>query len=63
MIGLDDKHPDLAGMEWTNTREIPGNNIDDDKNGFIDDVHGWNFAGGKDGRNIIDETFEAIREY
>jgi len=56
--GLDDKHPDLAGMEWTNIKEIPGNNIDDDKNGFVDDVHGWNFIG-----NAKHETFEALREY
>lgn len=56
--GVDDKHPDLAGMEWTNTKEIAGNNIDDDKNGFVDDVHGWNFVG-----NLKDGTFEEIREY
>src|SRR5450432_2432400 len=56
--GLDDKHPDLAGMEWTNKKEIPGNNIDDDNNGFVDDVHGWNFTG-----NLGSETFEEVREY
>src|SRR6266581_2350452 len=37
-------HPDLASQIYTNTREIPGNGIDDDGNGFIDDVHGWDFA-------------------
>jgi len=37
-------HPDLASGIWTNPREIPDNGIDDDGNGFIDDVHGWNFA-------------------
>ena len=56
--GLDDKHPDLAGMEWTNKKEIPGNNIDDDHNGFVDDVHGWNFTA-----NLSTETFEEVREY
>lgn len=56
--GLDDTHPDLEGMEWTNKKEIPGNNIDDDNNGYVDDVHGWNFAG-----NLKEETFEEIREY
>src|SRR5262249_36448579 len=36
-------HPDLAANMWTNPGEIPGNNIDDDGNGFIDDVQGWDF--------------------
>src|SRR5581483_6989132 len=36
-------HPDLAGNLWTNAGEIPGNGIDDDGNGYIDDVHGWDF--------------------
>ena len=36
-------HPDIANQIWTNTGEIPNNNIDDDNNGFVDDVHGWNF--------------------
>ena len=42
--GVDVNHPDLAGNIWTNTREIPGNAIDDDQNGYIDDVRGWNFV-------------------
>ena len=37
-------HPDLAANAWVNQREIPGNNIDDDDNGFVDDVNGWNFV-------------------
>ncbi|NOY53837.1 MAG: S8 family serine peptidase [Deltaproteobacteria bacterium] len=41
--GIDYTHPDLAGNIWTNPNEIPGNGIDDDGNGFIDDVHGWDF--------------------
>ena len=36
-------HPDLANQIWTNPGEIAGNNIDDDQNGYIDDIHGWNF--------------------
>lgn len=32
---------------WVNTKEIPGNGIDDDGNGYVDDIHGWNFQGGK----------------
>ncbi|MCX7599447.1 MAG: S8 family serine peptidase [Armatimonadetes bacterium] len=37
-------HPDLAGKIWKNAGEIAGNRIDDDSNGFVDDIHGWNFA-------------------
>ncbi len=43
--GVKLNHPDLVGKIWTNPREIPDNGIDDDKNGFIDDVHGWDFVG------------------
>src|SRR5690606_5383822 len=43
--GVDIEHEDLKNVIWTNEGEIPGNNIDDDKNGFVDDVHGWNFLG------------------
>jgi subtilisin family serine protease len=42
--GIDYLHPDLAANIWTNPGEIPGNGIDDDHNGFIDDIHGWDFA-------------------
>lgn len=42
--GVDVTHPDLADSIWTNPREIPGNGIDDDNNGYVDDVHGWNFC-------------------
>lgn len=41
--GVDYNHPDLAANMWTNTAEIPGNGIDDDNNGFTDDVHGYDF--------------------
>lgn len=42
--GIDYNHPDLKDNMWVNTREIPGNGVDDDNNGYIDDVHGWNAA-------------------
>jgi len=42
--GLDLEHPDLQGNVWINAREIAGNGVDDDDNGFIDDIHGWNFS-------------------
>lgn len=41
--GIDYLHPDLAENIWTNPNEIPGNEIDDDENGYIDDIHGWDF--------------------
>jgi subtilisin family serine protease len=41
--GIDRAHPDLQGNLWTNPDEIPGNGIDDDNNGYVDDVHGWDF--------------------
>jgi subtilisin family serine protease len=44
--GMNYTHPDLAANIWTNPGEIPGNGIDDDGNGYIDDVHGWDFVDG-----------------
>ena len=61
--GIDTAHEDLKPILWTNPKEIPGNGIDDDKNGYIDDVHGWNFIGGKDGRNVKEDSYEAARVY
>lgn len=59
--GVDFNHEDLKDVMWTNPGEIPGNGIDDDKNGYIDDIHGWNFIGGKDGRNVECENLESTR--
>jgi subtilisin family serine protease len=42
--GVDINQPDLANRLWDNPGEIPGNKVDDDANGFVDDVHGWDFA-------------------
>ena len=42
--GIDYTHQDLADNMWTNAREIPGNGIDDDRNGFVDDIHGYDFV-------------------
>lgn len=42
--GVDYTHPDLAANMWVNTGEIPGNGIDDDGNGYVDDYYGWNFS-------------------
>ena len=50
--GVDIDHPDLKSTIWVNPGEIAGNGIDDDKNGFIDDVHGWNFLGTSNDENL-----------
>jgi thermitase len=42
--GIDFSHPDLSGKIWVNPGEIPGNSIDDDNDGYVDDVNGWNFV-------------------
>jgi len=61
--GVDMGHPDLAAVIWTNTGEIPGNGIDDDHNGYVDDIHGWNFRGTKDGTIVENEQAEATHIY
>jgi subtilisin family serine protease len=61
--GIDINHEDLKEVVWVNSGEIAGNGIDDDDNGFVDDVHGWNFIGGVDGMNIGPDNFEVTREY
>ncbi|MBK9255341.1 MAG: S8 family serine peptidase [Saprospiraceae bacterium] len=59
--GIDIDHEDLKENIWINAGEIPDNGIDDDKNGYIDDVYGWNFIGGPDGKNVGPDTYEATR--
>ncbi len=61
--GLDTLQEDLKPIIWRNPKEIPGNGKDDDKNGYTDDIYGWNFIGGKDGRNVNDGSYEAARIY
>ncbi|ABC45253.1 S8 family peptidase [Salinibacter ruber] len=61
--GLDIDHEDLAAKLWTNADEIPGNDVDDDGNGYVDDVHGWNFIGGPGGKNVDQDTYELTRIY
>lgn len=58
--GTDIKHEDLKDVLWTNAKEIAGNGIDDDGNGYIDDVHGWNFIGSKKG-NLAYDNLELVR--
>jgi cell wall-associated protease len=61
--GIDIEHEDLSANIWVNTGEVAGNGKDDDNNGYVDDVHGWNFIGGPDGRNVGPDTYEATRVY
>ncbi len=61
--GVDTTHEDLKKILWTNKKEIPGNGIDDDHNGYVDDVHGWNFLGNKNGQNIDKASDERSRVY
>src|SRR5688572_7688861 len=61
--GIDTTHEDLKPVLWKNPMEIAGNGIDDDKNGYVDDVYGWNFIGGRDGKNVEQDSYEAARVY
>jgi len=61
--GVDTLHEDLKEVLWHNPGEIPGNNIDDDKNGYVDDIYGWNFLGNKDGKNVEQDSYEGARVY
>ncbi len=61
--GIDSTHEDLKAILWRNPREVAGNGLDDDRNGYADDVRGWNYLGGKDGRNVAFENLEQTRLY
>ena len=61
--GVDIFHEDLRDNIWVNEDEIPNNKIDDDNNGYVDDVHGWNFIGNENGENIFYENLEYARLY
>ncbi len=61
--GVDANHEDLKPIMWTNPNEVPNNGVDDDGNGYTDDIHGWNFIGGKDGKNVLHDSYELTREY
>lgn len=59
--GIDIEHEDLKGKIWVNTKEIAENGIDDDKNGYIDDINGWNYLGNSKGENVDAATLEKTR--
>ena len=61
--GIDTEHEDLKDKIWVNAKEIAGNGVDDDKNGYIDDVNGWNFIGNAKGEMIDHDNLELTRLY
>lgn len=61
--GIDTSHQQIRPFLWNNPKEIPGNQKDDDRNGYIDDVHGWNFLGNASGVNIDKAAAEKTRIY
>ena len=61
--GIDIAHEDLRDVVWVNPKETPGNNTDDDKNGYVDDVNGWNFMGAKDGTTYESDQDELGQIY
>lgn len=61
--GIDTLHEDLKPVLWHNPKEIPGNGKDDDGNGYVDDVYGWNFLGNKNGEMVVKASSEMARIY
>lgn len=61
--GVDITHPDLKNNIWINPHEIAGNHKDDDGNGYVDDLSGWNFLGGPNDTTVVKESLEVTREY
>lgn len=59
--GIDYEHEDLKDVMWINPKEVSGNGVDDDNNGYIDDVHGWNFIGNANGDNVHYDNLEVTR--
>lgn len=59
--GIDIEHEDLKEVIWVNTKEIAGNLKDDDNNGYVDDIHGWNFLGNKAGEIVNADQLELTR--
>ncbi len=61
--GIDTSHQQIRPFLWNNPKEIPNNQMDDDQNGYVDDVHGWNFLGNASGQNINKASDEKSRVY
>ena len=61
--GVDTAHVGLKANLWKNPKEVAGNGKDDDNNGYADDVYGWNFIGGRDGKSVHEDALEVTRLY
>ena len=61
--GVDYDHEDLKDVMWVNPGEVAGNGKDDDGNGYVDDINGWNFIGNKNGENVKHDNIEMTRTY
>lgn len=61
--GVDINHEDLKDLIWVNEKEIPNNGIDDDGNGFVDDINGWDFLGNSKGEDLHAAQLESVRVY
>lgn len=61
--GVDTTHEAIRDHLWSNDREVPANGKDDDGDGYVDDVRGWNFIGGADGKDVQYDTYEVTRQY
>ena len=61
--GVDPYHEDLKDVMWVNPGEVAGNGIDDDRNGYVDDIYGWNFIGNKKGEHVHHDQLEVTRLY
>ncbi|QEC53988.1 subtilase family protein [Anseongella ginsenosidimutans] len=59
--GVEVDHEDLLGRIWVNPEERKGNEKDDDKNGYTDDIYGWDFIGGKNGTDVNQDNLEVTR--
>lgn len=61
--GVDTLHEDLKAVLWRNPKEISNNKKDDDRNGYVDDIYGWNFLGGENDSNVTIDSYERDRVY
>ena len=63
--GVEVDHPGLVKNMWKNPNEVPNNGKDDDNNGYVDDIYGWNFIGGKNGDIDVDnmEVTRVVKKY
>ncbi|MBL7739123.1 MAG: S8 family serine peptidase [Chitinophagaceae bacterium] len=61
--GIDTAQEDLRDILWRNEKEVNGNGIDDDGNGYTDDIYGWNFCGSANGENLARNSYEITRVY